>query len=75
MVHSTEGPLARPASHTLPQTCRERMTAAFQGLSRPGSSSMTLLAAVAEVVAGSSALQQEAAPQAVHKAFTQVGPY
>eukprot|EP00891_Asterochloris_glomerata_P008851 jgi/Astpho2/8851/fgenesh1_pg.00129_%23_37_t len=51
---------------------RERMTAAFQGLSGPGSSSTTLLAAVAEVVAGSSALQREAAPQAVHTAFTQV---
>ena len=48
------------------------MTAAFQGLSRPGSSSTTLLAAVAELVVGSCALQQEAAPQAVHKAFTQV---
>ncbi len=48
------------------------MTAAFQGLSGPGSSSTTLLAAIAEVVAGSSALQREAAPQAVHTAFTQV---
>ena len=70
-----KAPLARPSSHILHATCRERMTEAFKGLSRPCSSSATLLAAVGEVVAGGSALQREAAPQAVHKAFTQVAPW